>query len=65
MNTYLIQLERGTDVRRIPYEFTVERPGLESVTPKRLVPVQVGDTSKGASKVSAYRFPTAPFGPPA
>ncbi len=60
-----IVLRRGTDERRIPYEFTVERPGLESITPRELLAYQSGDTSKGVSKVSGYRFPAAPFGPPA
>src|SRR4051812_32586948 len=50
-----IVLRRGTATRRIPYAFTVERPGLESITPKTLVSFQIGDTRKGESKVSAYR----------
>jgi minor extracellular serine protease Vpr len=60
-----IVLSKGDVTRRIPYEFTVERPGLESVTPVPLKEVQVGDTSTGTSKVSSYRWPAAPFGPPA
>ena len=60
-----IVLRRGTVTRRIPYAFTVERPGLESITPKKLVSFQIGDTRKGESKVSSYRWPAAPFGPPA
>jgi minor extracellular serine protease Vpr len=59
-----VVLRRGGDVRRIPYAFTVERPALESITPKKLVSFQDGDTSRGTSRVSAYRWPTAPFGPP-
>ena len=59
-----IVLRRGTVTRRIPYAFTVERPGLESVTPKKLASFQIGDTRKGESKVSSYRWPAAPFGPP-
>ena len=51
--------------RRIPYEFTVERPGLESMTPVKLRAFQIGDTRAGSSRVSAYRWPIAPFGPPA
>lgn len=58
-----ILLRRGAATRRIPYAFVVERPGLESITPKRLVSYQLGDTRKGESKVSAYRWPAAPFGP--
>lgn len=59
-----IVLRRGNSTRRIPYAFAVERPGLEMVTPKKLAAFQLGDTRKGESKVSAYRWPAAPFGPP-
>src|SRR5262249_42213381 len=60
-----IVLSNGDVTRRIPYEFTVERPGLESVIPTLLKEVQIGDTRTGTSKVSSYRWPAAPFGPPA
>jgi hypothetical protein len=60
-----IVLRRGDVTRRIPYEFTVERPGLESVTPVKLQSFQIGDTRTGTSKASVYRWPTAPFGPAA
>ncbi len=59
-----IVLRRGSETRRIPYAFLVERPALESVTPLKLQDLQVGDTRKGESRVSAYRWPTEPFGPP-
>ena len=59
-----IVLSRGDVTRRIPYEFSVERPGLESVPAVKLQPIQVGDTRTGTSKVNAYRWPAAPFGPP-
>ena len=59
-----IVLRRGEATRRIPYEFTVERPGLESVTPVKLQSYQVGDTRVGTSKARAYRWPASPFGPP-
>ncbi len=60
-----IVLRRGSDVRRIPYAFLVERPGLELVPAAVLKDDQIGDTRKGESKVNAYRWPAAPFGPPA
>ena len=60
-----IVLRKGDATRRIPYEFTVERPGLESVTPVKLRSFQDGDTLSGADKASVYRWPTAPFGPAA
>jgi minor extracellular serine protease Vpr len=59
-----IVLRRGDVTRRIPYEFTVERPGLESVEPAKLQDFQVGDTRTGPSKASVYRWPSAPFGQP-
>ncbi len=60
-----IVLRRGDVTRRIPYEFTVERPGLEGVKAATLKTDQIGDTRKGVSRVASYRFPAAPFGPPA
>ena len=60
-----IVLRRGDVTRRIPYEFTVERPGLQSVTPVKLQSFQIGDTRTGTSRASVYRWPTAPFGPAA
>ncbi len=63
-NYGFIVLRKDDVTRRIPYEFTVERPALESVAPVRLAATQSGDT-RGTGKVSAYRWPAAPFGPPA
>ncbi|HKP19243.1 MAG TPA: S8 family serine peptidase [Gaiellaceae bacterium] len=60
-----IVLRKGDVTRRIPYEFSVERPGLESVTAKKLQTVQIGDTRAGPSRVGSYRWPAAPFGPAA
>ena len=60
-----VVLRRGDVTRRIPYEFTVERPGLESVPAAKLQSFQVGDTRTGTSKVGVYRWPAAPFGQPA
>jgi minor extracellular serine protease Vpr len=60
-----IVLHKDDVTRRIPYAFTVERPGLESVRAAKLQAFQAGDTRSGPSKAAAYRWPTAPFGPPA
>jgi len=59
-----IVLSKDDVTRRIPYAFTVERPGLESVAATKLQAFQIGDTRSGPSKASVYRWPTAPFGPP-
>jgi subtilisin family serine protease len=63
-NYGFITLTRGTDVRRIPYYFSVERPGAENLPAIPLKKFQVGDTFPGKSWISQYRFPSAPFGPP-
>ena len=63
-NYGFITLTRGTAVRRIPYYFSVERPGAEQLPASRLKRLQVGDTFPGKSWISQYRFPTSPFGPP-
>jgi subtilisin family serine protease len=57
-----LTLRRGTAVRRIPYLFLVTRPQLELARAKTLRRFQRGTTRNGASRVSAYRFPSAPFG---
>ena len=49
--------------RRIPYEFTVERPGLEKTPAVKLQQLQTGDTRSGTSNANVYRWPAAPFGP--
>jgi subtilisin family serine protease len=59
-----VVLRNGSVTRRIPYDFTVARPGLAAVTPVPLKATQTGDTRKGTSHVAAYRWPTEPFGPP-
>ena len=58
-----IVLTRGTDVRRVPYYFSVKRPALEALPEAPLKKLQSGDTLTGQSHVSQYRFPAAPFGP--
>jgi minor extracellular serine protease Vpr len=63
-NYGFIVLRKGDVTRRIPYEFTIERPALEGVAAVKLQADQVGNTVAGTSKVSAYRWPAAPFGQP-
>jgi hypothetical protein len=58
-------LRRGNDARRVPYDFFVGRPGLAALTPVALKALQTGDTRKGTNRVSVYRWPAEPFGPPA
>jgi minor extracellular serine protease Vpr len=60
-----VTLTRGSDVRRIPYDFYVTRPGLAAATAVPLRTTQAGDTRKGQSRASIYRWPAAPFGLPA
>jgi hypothetical protein len=59
-----IVLRRGTDQVRIPYYFSVQYPQIGSAPRVTIKPFQLGDTSKGTSYVSSYRYPTEPFGPP-
>jgi subtilisin family serine protease len=59
-----IVLTKGTVTRRIPYYFEVSKPVLANVAVTALKQNQTGNTVKGVSHVSAYRFPTWPFGPP-
>ncbi len=58
-------LRRGEIVRKVPYALLVTRPGLASVPVKQLRFLQTGDTRRGVSHVSAYRYPAAAFGPAA
>ena len=59
-----ILLRRGATVRKIAYAFFVIRPGLAAITPIQLRRFQVGNTARGFSNASVYRFPSFPFGPP-
>jgi subtilisin family serine protease len=63
-NYGFITLTNGSDVRRVPYYFAVERPGAEIGPVLPLKKLQIGDTRTGTSNISQYRFPTSPFGPP-
>jgi minor extracellular serine protease Vpr len=59
-----VVLTKGSVTRRIPYYFEVTRPALEALPATELNVLQEGDTVKGTSSVSAYRWPSWPFGPP-
>jgi subtilisin family serine protease len=59
----LLLLRRGDVVRKVAYAMLVTRPGLEQAPIVPLRQVQSGDTRKGASRASAYRYPAAAFGP--
>jgi minor extracellular serine protease Vpr len=63
-NYGFVVLRRGDAERRIPYFFSVTRPGLERVPVQQLRRHQTGDTRTGPSHVNVYRFPSWPFGPP-
>ena len=58
-----VVLRRGDVVRRVPYAFLVTRPGLNLAPVTKLQRFQTGDTRRGTSRASAYRFPAAAFGP--
>jgi minor extracellular serine protease Vpr len=59
-----VVLRRGSVTRRVPYEFSVVRPAIAAASPVPLKTLQSGDTRKGTNRVSVYRWPTEPFGPP-
>jgi len=63
-NYGFIVLRKGDVTRRIPYLFIVTRPALETVRAVRLKRFQTGSTLGAGSRVDAYRYPAAPFGPP-
>ena len=60
-----VVLRRGADRVRIPYYFSVQLPQIGRAPRDTMRAYQLGDTSRGTSYVSQYRFPTEPFGPPA
>ena len=57
-----VVLTQGSISRRIPYGFSVTRPGLPGDKVLQLQRFQIGSTAGAGSRVSAYRYPTAPFG---
>ena len=60
-NFGFILLRRGSDVRRIPYAFSVSRSSLTGAPVAVLKPMQSGDTRTGEDRARAYRWPTSPF----
>jgi subtilisin family serine protease len=58
-STGFVTLTRGTDVRRVPYWFRVEKPqlGREPHTPLHGPGVYKGDTAGKPELVSTYRYP--------
>jgi minor extracellular serine protease Vpr len=59
-----VVLRRGTETRKIPYEFYVGRPQIELMPAKKLQKLQLGTTITGTNRVTTYCCPSAPFGPP-
>ena len=58
-----VVLTQGSVSRRIPYGFSVTRPGLAGAKVIPLQKLQLGTTAGTGSRVSTYRYPSAPFGP--
>jgi minor extracellular serine protease Vpr len=56
-------LHRGGVTRKVAYALLVTRPGLESAPVVPLQQIQSGDTRRGISRASAYKYPAAAFGP--
>ena len=56
-------LRRGDVTRKVAYAMLVTRPGLEQAPIVPLGQFQTGDTRKGVSRASVYRYPAAAFGP--
>ena len=56
-------LHRGSVTRKVAYALLVTRPGLESAPVIPLQQIQSGDTRRGVSRASAYKYPAAAFGP--
>jgi len=63
-NYGFVVLQRGADRIRIPYYFSIELPQIGKAPRTTMKANQLGDTSKGTSHVSVYRYPAEPFGPP-
>ncbi len=58
-------LHRGSTVRKVAYALLVTRPGLAQAPVLPLRQFQTGDTRKGVSRASVYKYPNAAFGPSA
>jgi minor extracellular serine protease Vpr len=60
-NFGFVILRRGSDVRRIPYAFSVTRPQLRGARVIPLRATQRGDTRSGEDRARVYRWPTSPW----
>ena len=60
-NFGFVVLRRGSDVRRIPYAFSVSRSSLTGARVTALKTLQSGDTRAGEDRARVYRWPTSPF----
>jgi minor extracellular serine protease Vpr len=56
-------LRRGPVTRKVAYALLVTRPGLEATPVIPLRQMQTGDTRRGTSRASVYKYPAAAFGP--
>jgi minor extracellular serine protease Vpr len=56
-------LHRGSVTRKVAYALLVTRPALASAPVVPLQQIQTGDTRRGVSRASAYKYPAAAFGP--
>jgi hypothetical protein len=56
-------LRRGDVTRKVPYALLVTRPGLAAAPILQLQQFQTGDTRRGTSRASVYKYPAAGFGP--
>ncbi len=61
-NFGFVVLRRGSDVRRVPYAFSVTRPQLGGSRVTPIKKLQSGDTRTGDDRARVYRWPTLPFG---
>src|SRR4029079_6706005 len=57
-----VVLQRGGEIRRVPYLFVVSDPALAAAPVQKLRTTQTGDDRTGTGRVTAYRYPAAPFG---
>jgi hypothetical protein len=60
-NFGFLLLRRGSDVRRVPYAFSVTRSSLGGATVLPLKRLQSGDTRTGEDRAREYRWPTSAF----
>ena len=60
-NFGFVLLRRGSDVRRIPYAFSVTRSSLTGASVTPLKTIQSGNTRVGEDRARVYRWPTSPF----